>query len=47
VDDGINFGSNNVLTLKKPAVAMLWDEPTSPLAAGATRFVLERQYGYP
>ncbi len=47
VDDGINFGSNNVLMLKKPAVALLWDEPTSSLAAGATRFVLERQYGYP
>jgi hypothetical protein len=47
VDEGINFGSNYVVTLKKPAVALLWDEPTSSLAAGATRFVLERQYGYP
>ncbi len=47
VDEGINFGSNSVVTLKKPAVALLWDEPTSSSAAGATRFVLERQYGYP
>jgi hypothetical protein len=47
VDEGVNFGSNNVITLKKPAVMMLWDTPTNSLAAGATRFVLERQYGYP
>ena len=47
VDDGINFGSNNVTPVKKPAVAMLWDAPTSSASAGQTRFVLERQYGYP
>jgi hypothetical protein len=47
VEEGIDFGSNYALTLKKPVVAMVWDEPTSSLAAGATRFVLERQYGYP
>jgi len=47
VDDGINFGSNNVSALKKPTVAMLWDSPVSSLSAGHTRFVLERQYGYP
>jgi hypothetical protein len=43
VDDGINFGSNNADT-EKPAVALLWDEPTSSLARlDALR--LERQYG--
>lgn len=47
VEDGINFGSNRVARLKKPAVAMVWDQPTSSLAAGHTRFVLERLYGYP
>lgn len=47
VDDGIDFGSNNVSTLRKPAIAMLWDSPVSSLSAGQTRFVLERQYGYP
>ena len=26
---------------------MVWDQPTSSASAGATRFVLERQYGYP
>ncbi|MBI5085250.1 MAG: peptidase M14 [Acidobacteria bacterium] len=47
VEEGINFGSNNVTALKKPGVAMLWDAPTSSISAGQTRFVLERQYGYP
>lgn len=47
VDDGINFGSNYVTPLKKPAIAMLWDSPTSSSSAGQARFVLERQYGYP
>ncbi len=47
VDEGINFGSNNVSVVRRPTIAILWDAPTSSLAAGATRFVLERQYGYP
>lgn len=47
VDDGIDFGSNHVSVVRRPRVAMVWDSPTSSLAAGATRFVLERQYGYP
>lgn len=47
VEEGVNFGSNRVARLKKPAIAMVWDQPTSSLAAGHTRFVLERMYGYP
>ncbi len=47
VDDGVNFGSNNVSVIKRPSVAMLWDAPTSSISAGQARFVLERQYGYP
>jgi hypothetical protein len=47
VDEGVNFGSNNVSPMRKPNVALLWDSPTSSSSAGATRFVLERQYGYP
>lgn len=47
VEEGINFGSNRVARLKKPAVAMVWDQPTSSLSAGHTRFVIERMYGYP
>lgn len=47
VDGGINFGSRYARLIPKAKVAMLWDEPTSSLSAGATRFVLERQFGYP
>lgn len=47
VEEGVNFGSNNVAVLKQPGVALVWDTPTSSSSAGAARFVLERQYGYP
>ncbi len=47
VDDGINFGSDNVVRMRRPRIALAWDEPTQSLSAGACRFVLERQYGYP
>ena len=47
VEDGVNFGSRYVLPVRKPSIALAWDSPTTAAAAGATRFVLERQYGYP
>ncbi len=47
VEDGVNFGSRQVVPLRKPAVALAWDTPVSAQSAGAARFVLERQYGYP
>jgi hypothetical protein len=47
VDEGIDFGSDNVSVIRKPAIALLWDSPTSSISAGQARFVLERQYGYP
>ncbi len=47
VDDGVNFGSAYVNVLKKPEIALAWDRPTSSTSAGQTRFVLERQFGYP
>jgi hypothetical protein len=47
VEKGISLGSNNVIPVRKPAVAIAWDEPVSSSAAGHTRFVLERQIGYP
>jgi hypothetical protein len=47
VDEGVNFGSRWVLPLKKPAIAIAWDAPSQAGPAGATRFILERQYGYP
>lgn len=47
VESGINFGSNYARLFPHVKVAMAWDEPTLSTAAGATRFVLERQFGYP
>jgi hypothetical protein len=47
VEDGVNFGSHYVVPVKKPAIAMAWDLPVSSASAGAARFVLERQYGFP
>ncbi|MCX6633086.1 MAG: peptidase M14, partial [Candidatus Solibacter sp.] len=47
VEDGVNFGSRWVVPIKKPAIAIAWDTPAQSGSAGATRFVLERQYGYP
>ena len=47
VDDGVNFGSRWVVPIRKPAIAIAWDTPAQSASAGATRFILERQYGYP
>jgi len=47
VDEGVNFGSRYVLPVRKPAIAVAWDTPAGSSSAGAARFVLERQYGYP
>jgi len=47
VDEGVNFGSRYVLPVRKLAIALAWDTPASASSAGAVRFVLERQYGYP
>ncbi len=47
VEKGISLGSNHVLPVRKPRIAIAWDEPTSSYAAGSTRFVLERQFNYP
>ena len=47
VDEGISFGSNDVVTVRKPTIALAWDRPASSGSAGWTRFVLERQFGYP
>ncbi|MEP7364514.1 MAG: M14 family metallopeptidase [Acidobacteriota bacterium] len=47
VEDGVNFGSRFVNAMKAPTVAIAWDAPVASGSAGHTRFVLERQYGYP
>lgn len=47
VDDGPNYGSRWVQFLRRPRVALAWDRPAASGSAGHTRYVLERQYGYP
>ncbi|WP_308421365.1 M14 family metallopeptidase [Alteromonas lipolytica] len=47
VEEGPSFGSENTVTISAPKIAMAWDEPTRSLSAGATRFVIERQFNYP
>lgn len=47
MEEGVNFGSSNVVYMRRPRVALAWDSPTASSSAGATRFVLERQFGYP
>jgi hypothetical protein len=47
VSEGPNFGSENVVLMKSPKIAVAWDEPASATMAGATRFVIERQFDFP
>jgi hypothetical protein len=47
VEEGVNFGSRSVVRLQRPSVALAWDTPTSATSAGAARFALERETGYP
>jgi hypothetical protein len=47
VTDGPNFGSENVVRISAPKVAIAWDRPASSYSAGNTRFVVERQFDYP
>jgi hypothetical protein len=47
VEEGVNFGSRSVVRLRQPVIAMAWDVPTSSTSAGAARFALEREFGYP
>jgi hypothetical protein len=47
VTDGPNFGSSKVVEMTAPRIALAWDDPTDATAAGATRFLLERQFGQP
>lgn len=47
VENGPGLGSPNMLHMPLPRIALAWDEPTERYSAGHTRFVLERQFGYP
>lgn len=47
VTEGPSFGSRKTVRHHPPNIAMAWDRPASPLSAGNSRFVIERQFGYP
>lgn len=47
VSAGPDFGSGKVRRLIQPRVALAWDAPGDIYSAGAVRFVLERQIGFP
>ena len=47
VERGVNLGSRYVFRMKKARVALAWGFPTTGYGAGNTRFVIERQFGYP
>jgi hypothetical protein len=47
VEDGPSLGSERMRALRSPRVLMAWDNPVSSLAAGWSRFVLERRFEQP
>lgn len=47
ITDGPSFGSSRVVNHTAPRIAIAWDTPTKPSAAGNLRFVIEQQFGYP
>lgn len=47
VDEGIAFGSNDVVFLEPPRVAVLWDDPVSAYGAGHCRWTLEQALDVP
>lgn len=47
ISEGPNFGSEHVVSMPTPRIAIAWDEPTAPNSAGAARYVIERQFDFP
>ena len=47
VDSGVNFGSQHVVKMTLPKIALAWDRPTRSYAAGDARFVFERELNMP
>lgn len=47
IEQGPSIGSREFRPITAPKVALLWDEPSSVLSAGSTRYVIEREFHYP
>ena len=45
VEEGISLGSNNVVYIKKPKIAVLYDQPAHSNAYGCLAYMLEQVYG--
>lgn len=46
-DAGIDLGSGNIVTLRKPNVALLTESPVSAYSYGAIHYLFEREYDLP
>jgi len=46
-EEGPSFGSDAVVDIQPPNVALLWNTPTNPMSAGWARYIMERQFQYP
>jgi hypothetical protein len=47
VTEGPSFGSERMPLMPSPRIALAWGDPVFPPAAGAVRYLIEREYGYP
>ena len=47
VEDGVNFGSDEVRKVPRVKVAIVWGAPAAVSSAGSLRYVLEQKIGYP
>jgi hypothetical protein len=47
VESGIDLGSNNMVALRNPRVALLTEEPVSSGSYGALHYLFEREFGLP
>ncbi|MCZ6818496.1 MAG: M14 family zinc carboxypeptidase [Calditrichaeota bacterium] len=45
-DKGVMLGSNNLINLKKPKIAVITEEPARQTSYGAIWYLLEKQYEY-
>ncbi len=43
-DKGIDLGSNNIVTLKKPKIALLTESPVASYSYGAIHYLFEREF---
>lgn len=47
ITSGPSIGSRNFMPVSAPNIAILWDDPTSVLSAGSTRYIIEQEFNYP